>query len=373
MGLFRSDFIFTGDLNVSLQSNKTFGRYSNGDTIPASGKTTPEVLKLALIEPIPPTVSLTSNSTVSFNQTSINNILSASNTINSLNASIKSGYIEYKRGSNGDWTKITQNTTPAFGFSHTLTDTSFNSNPFNYRYTVEDTAGGITTGNVLSITPSSYVSPTISNVSVGSDAELGNISTTLSATINRNSTNVNLTSYQLQYQSIINGVTSAWTNIGTSTSISGPSAAISRPHNDTNLVNASSISYRVQITDTYQTTTLNLGTRLFSYKNYFGYSTNTTLTLAQIQALTNSTLSNSKTRTISSVTAPDGNYTYYCYPASEGNLTSVILDGASQVLTSFTKLPANIAGTNTNGASVTYIVYKSNSTKAFTNMSLAFN
>jgi len=372
MGLFRSDFIFTGDLNVSLRNNKTFGRYSNGDTIPASGKTTPEVLKLALSEPIPPTVSLTSNSIVAFNQTSINNILSASNTINSLNASVKSGYIEYRRGSNVDWSKIFQNTNTTFGESHTFTDSPFNANPFNYRYIVEDTAGGIGTG-ILTITPTAYASPTLSNVSIGSDTELGNISTTLGCTINRNSSNVNLTSYQLQYQSVINGVTSAWTNIGTSTSISGPSSVVSRAHNDTSLINASSISYRIQIVDAYsQTTIINLGTRSLSYKNYFGYSANTTLTLAQIQALTNSTLSNSKTRTISSVTAPDGNYTYYCYPASEGNLTSVLLDGASPVLTSFTKL-TNVAGTNTNGASVTYIVYKSNSTKAFTNMTLAFN
>ena len=365
-------FKFTGDLNVSLSNNKTFGRYSNGEIIPASGKSLPEFFRLVLVEPLSPTVLFSSNTVVGFNQTSINNVLSASNTINSLNSSIQTGYIEYRRGSAGSYTNLIGNQSSSISYTHSLTDTNFNTDPFNYRYIVTDTIGAANTGT-LTITPVSYVAPTITNISIGADAELGSVSTTLACTINRNSSNVNLTSYQLQYQSIINGATSAWTDIGTSTSISGPSAVVSRAHNDINLVNASSISYRIKIIDGYQTTTLNLGTRSFFYRNYLGYSTNTILTLAQIQALSNSVLSNSKARTVSSVNPGAGNYVYYCYKASEGDLTS-ITDGLEQFIGSFEKLPADVAGTNSNGASVTYRVYKSNATNAFlSNTTLIFS
>jgi hypothetical protein len=364
-------FTFTGDLNVSLSDNKTFGRYSNGEIIPASGKSLPEVLQLILVEPISPTLSFSSSTVVPFNQTSINNILNASNVINSLNSSVQTGFIEYRRGNAGSYTNLIGNESSSISYTHSLTDTNFNANPFNYRYVVIDTMGAANTGT-LTITPVSYVAPTITNISIGGDATLGNVSTTLAVTINRNSPNVDLTSYQLQYQSIINGTTSAWTNIDTSTLISGPSAVVSKAHNDINLVNASSISYRIQIVDGYQTTPLNLGTRSFFYRNYLGYSSNTTLTLAQIESLSSSILSDSKSRTISSVSAGAGNYTYYCYRASQGDLSSIVQDGAYQIFGSFTEL-SDVVGVNSYGANVTYRVYKSNSTDAFTNVSLVFN
>jgi hypothetical protein len=365
-----ADFKFTGDLNVSLSNNKTFGRYSNGQTIPASGKTLPEVFRLILVEPISPTVSLNSNSTVGFNQTSINNVLSASNTINSLNSSVQTGYIEFRRGNAGSYTNLIGNESSSISYTHSLADTNFNADPFNYRYVVIDTMGATNTATLI-INPAIYAAPTITNISIGADTDIGNVSTTLACTINRNSSNVNLTSYQLQYQSIINGTTSAWTNIDSFTSISGPSALVSTAHNDINLVNASSISYRIQIVDGYQTTTLNLGTRSFFYRNYLGYSSNTTLTLPQIQSLSSSILSDSKSRTISSVSAGAGNYTYYCYRASQGDLSSVLY-GTFDVLGSFIKL-TDVIGVNSYGANVTYRVYRTNSTDAFTNASLTFN
>ena len=359
--------IFTSDLTVSLTNNKTFGRYINGEIIPANGKTASQVLQLALVEPIPPTVSLTSATTIPFNQTAISNILNASHTINSLNASVFTGYIEWRRGVVGSYSQLTGTLSSSFSFTHSLTDANFNTSGFNYRYVVEDTIGGKNTG-ILTITPTSYVAPSLSAISIGSStADLGDISTTLAATINRNSTNVSLTGYQLQFHSGDNN----WTNIGSPVSISGPSHSFSTGHNDNALRNATSISYRVQVGDTYQTTPLTLGTRSFLYRNYLGYSSNTSLTLGQIEALASSVLSNSKARTVSSVNPGFGNYTYYCYRASEGDLTS-ITDGLEQFLGSFEKL-ADVAGTNSYGASVTYRVYKSNATNAFTNTNLTFN
>lgn len=363
-----TEYIFTGDLAVSLTNNKTFGRYTNGQIIPASGKTTSQVLQLALVEPIPPTVSLTSATTIAFNQISISNILNASHIINSLNASIFTGYLEWRRGGVGSYSQLTDTLSSSFSFTHSLTDTNFNTSGFNYRYVVKDSISGQNTGT-LTITPTSYVAPSLSSISIGSStADLGNISTTLAATINRNSTNVSLTGYQLQFHS---GDTN-WTNIDSPISISGPSHSFSTGHNNGALINVTSIAYRVQVGDTYQTTPLTLGTRSFLYRNYLGYSSNTSLILGQIEALASSVLSNSKTRTVTSVAAGVGNYTYYCYRAADGDLSSIIQDGAAPIYGAFTKL-SDVAGTNSYGASVTYRVYKSNSTAAFTNNSLAFS
>lgn len=258
-----ADFKFTGDLDVSLGGGKTFGRYSNGQKIPANGKTISEVFELALIEPIAPTVSLTSSTVIPFNQISINNVLNASNVINSLNSFVQTGVIEFRRGDVGSYVKLTGNQSSSFVYTHSLTDTPSNANAFNYRYIVSGTQGDTNTGT-LTISPS------------------------------------------------------------------------------------------------------------FFYRNYLGYSPNTTLTFPQLEALSNSILSDSKSRTISSVSAGAGNYTYYCYRASQGDLSSIVQDGAFQILGSFTKL-TDVVGVNSNGVTVTYRVYKSNSTDAFTNASLAFN
>ena len=94
--------------------------------------------------------------------------------------------------------------------------------------------------------------------------------------------------------------------------------------------------------------------------------------LNTILSFGNSSLTNNKNRTINGVTASGGKYTYYAYASSAGDLTSIIQDGAAPVLGAFTKL-TDISGTNSFGASVTYRVYKSNATDAFTNNSLAFS
>jgi hypothetical protein len=46
-----SDF-FSEDLSVSLPGGKTFGKYKNGDLIPASGKTVKDIIKMALSEAV---------------------------------------------------------------------------------------------------------------------------------------------------------------------------------------------------------------------------------------------------------------------------------------------------------------------------------
>lgn len=357
---------FQNDITVSLSGGKTLGRYTNGQVIPASGKTPEQVMNLIAVEPINPTVNLSSPTSIAFNQTAISNVLNFSYVINSLGASVASVSLEWRRNNTGSWTVLSTNT-GITTFTHSLTDSNFNTQPFNYRYIVVDSAGATATATV-NITPAAYLAPSIS-FSVGSTTrDLGDINTTVTGTITRNSANVALSSYQVQ-QSVNGG---GWTNVGSSQSISGASASINVNDNNGSLINSTSIAYRVQVVDAFTTTTSGTITIAFVHRNFLGYSTNTVLNLTQILALGNSTLSNSRVRTVTGVTATGGNYTYYVYAASAGDLTSVILDGAAPVLGAFTKL-TDVSGTNSFGANVSYRVYRSNATNAFTNNSLAFS
>ena len=137
------------------------------------------------------------------------------------------------------------------------------------------------------------------------------------------------------------------------------------------LVNSNTISYRVQIIDGYQTTNIVLGTINFYYKNVLGFNSGTSITLSDILGFTNSVLSNGKIRTITGVTSGI-NYTYYCYASSAGDLTSCIMDGAAPILGALTKL-SDISGVNSYGANVTYRIYRTNASNAFSNNSLAFS
>lgn len=251
---------FTGDLYVSIASGKTFGKYINGDTIPASGKTSSEVIKMALLENIGATTSLTSSTTIAFNQTAISNILNFSYQINTLGATALSGILEYRRGGVGSWSGIYSTTGNPGSYTHSLTDSNYNTSGFNYRYIVYDTAGASGSSS-LTLTPSSYVAPTASLSIVGinldtsvesnSKREKGHINSTLGGTVTRNSSNVNLTSYQWQYQ--LNGGGS-WTDIGVPVSIGpGTTSITATGHNDSSLKTASSLSYRVKMIDAYQT------------------------------------------------------------------------------------------------------------------------
>lgn len=263
-----AEYVFPSDLQVVLSSSKTFGKYLNGQTIPASGKTTSEVIRLAIAENINPTISPfnVNPTSVLIGQTGIINTITFGQTILNPGATLSFSGLEWRRGSAAFQTLATISTNPSLTgspFVHRDTNTVSDTNSYSYRYIVQDSAGGLTTGSIATVS--------------------------------------------------------------------------------------------------------------FLYGNYFGYSTETSLiTVAQIEALGNQFLSNSRARTVNGVTANAGFYTYYAYRAGAGDLTSIIQDGAAPVLGAFTK-QSDIPGTNLNGASVTYRVYRSNATQAFTNNTLAFS
>ena len=369
--------VFTEDITVSIASGKTFGKYENGDVIPASGKTSNEVILLSLSEELEPTLTLGSSATdVEFGESGKTVNVTFSYVINTLGATVSTAVLEWRRGNTGSWSGLTSDTGDTSYF-HTIDDSGdrFNTAVINYRYTVVDSAGGSgqTTYNV---TPQAYQAPTfspdydaISLETYESEAlrEIGNVDTTAGGTITSNRSLVNMTEYRVQrddgggYVTVASG-TSAGTllfNVG--------------PHVDGGATSsATQIKYRMQVVDEYTTSTSSEYTINLRYASYFGYNTNTTLTSGQIVALHNEALLTSRVRTVSNVTAGASEYTYISYPASFGDLTNVILDGASPVLGAFTKL-TNVSVTNYYGEVVSNIVYRSNAVGAFTNNELAFS
>jgi hypothetical protein len=285
-------YVFPGDLTVSLSNNKTFGKFTNGEIIPASGKTPEQVIQMAIAEPINPTATLTSSTSIAFNQASINNVLNFSYVINTLGASVLSASLEWRRNNTGGWNVLSSSTASSGSFTHSLTDTANNTQPFNYRYIVTDTAGATVTV-AKDITPASYVSPTVSlsvvGVSLASPEtnfirEKGKISSNLSGSISRNSLNAPLANYIFQYQ-VESG---SWVDIGTATTISGSSVTISSTnHNPTASAAANTLSYRIKTVDSFQTSYSNVSTINFKYLIFYGDSSATPINSNSVRNLAN--------------------------------------------------------------------------------------
>lgn len=291
-----SSYVFPDNLTVSLSGGKTFGRYASGETIPAKGKTPAEVILMAIAEPINPTVSLNSATTIQFNQVSINNILNFSYVINSLGASISSVTLDWRRNNSGGWTSLSTNT-GLTTYTHGYFDSNYNAQPFNYRYTATDSQGASSTATV-NITPSAYVSPSFSlSITASSIAspetntkrEKGNVSTVIGGTITKTSPLVTMTHYSVQYQ--VNGAGS-WINVPGLSSVAisrNPSSVIipSTTHNDASLKSSDNIAYRIQTTDDYQTTNSASTTVDFINTIFYGSSASTSTTSNDIRNLDN--------------------------------------------------------------------------------------
>jgi hypothetical protein len=361
-------FTFESNIIVSLSDGKTFGKYQTGETIPSLGKTAIEVIQMANVEALAPTITLTSGTTIQFNQTAISNVLNFTKVINSLGASIATLSLEWRRNNAGAWVEL-ESATAATSFTHALTDTAFNAQPFNYRLTVTDSAGGTATV-YKDIAPTAYLTPTISIGAGSTSRYLGDTDSTVAGSVIRRSPLVDILTYDVQYSTDGGSI---WTSInGSAEPMAAAGAGYSKAHSDVALLNETSIKYRVQIVDAYQTTTSSVVTINFYHKSFLGYNANTTITLTQIEALGNDLITNQKERTVTGVTAGVGLYTYYVYAASDGDLSVILVDGVENIFGAFTKL-TDVTGLNSNGATVTYRIYRSNSTQAFTSNSLQFS
>ena len=279
---------FAADVFVSLPFGKTVGRFISGDTIPAAGKTAEEVFNLIAQEPIAPTVSLSSSTSILFNQTAISNELVFSKTINTLGASAATTVLQWRRNNSGTWTTL-MSTTSATTYTHSLTDSAFNTQPFNYQYIVTDSAGATATAT-LTITPQSYQSPSISfsapastlSLSIESNQirERGNTSSVLQGSTSRNRINVPISGFQ--YAVSFNG--GSYTNIGTAGSLAAAGGSFTN-FTDTSITSsATSAIYRVSVTDSYTTATASYNIT-YKYVVFYGPSAVAPSNSAGVRAL----------------------------------------------------------------------------------------
>lgn len=108
----------------------------------------------------------------------------------------------------------------------------------------------------------------------------------------------------------------------------------------------------------------------FKDRLFYGVVSSPNPSIAEIKSLVNELVS-SRAKTISNITTAKGKYFLYAYPKSLGDLTSIIQDGATPVLTAFNK--QEIIYTGQAGNNIVLNVYVSGNDGAFTNVKLQFS
>lgn len=110
----------------------------------------------------------------------------------------------------------------------------------------------------------------------------------------------------------------------------------------------------------------------FLWRNYLAASSTVVTNDATAQTVVNATVQSvldsdrGWTATCTSANDTLGNFTYILYPASYGNLSNIIQNGALSVITAFTNL-GDFTISNAYGSNILVRIYKSNSDKAFSN------
>ena len=106
-------------------------------------------------------------------------------------------------------------------------------------------------------------------------------------------------------------------------------------------------------------------------RRYYGVTTAAAPTETQIEALAGTGLANSRSLSVSGVTASGTQYYCYAYPKDLGALSTIVQNGAAPVLEDFNRTEVSI--TNKAGVAITYYVYTSKNKGAFQSVQLAFN
>lgn len=106
-------------------------------------------------------------------------------------------------------------------------------------------------------------------------------------------------------------------------------------------------------------------------RRYYGVTTAAAPNESQIEALAGTGLVNSKSLSVSGVTASGTQYYCYAYPKDLGALSTIVQNGAAPVLEDFNRTEVSI--TNKAGVAIPYYVYTSKNKGAFQSVQLAFN
>ena len=277
--------IFKSDITVNLSGGKTFGKYGNGATISAIGKTPTQIILESTTEPINPTVTLsTSPTSIFFNQSSpIVITLNFGYTINSSGAVANTALLQYYSNNSSTWTTIYNTigigkTYSITGFTYAIPNVDnpqFNISAFQFRYIVTDTVSATTT-TTANVSIISYSTPSITltgsashinlSIETNNTREVGNTSTILKGNITRNSVNVPLLYYQFFIR--ING--GSYVSISPTYSINSASSSLAFSYADSSATSsATNVVYQVAVTD-IRTTTISTYAINYNYVIFYG-------------------------------------------------------------------------------------------------------
>ena len=341
---------FSSDVTLNLSGAKSFGKYVNGQVLPASGRTPIQVILDALVESIVPGATVRAlagygdptitYAAIPYGATAIRNGITWGYQINTPGATAYGATLEFKRGS-GSFSTISGSfwdtsspfwTQSSGGFTlnsylHSFTQTQYDTSTITYRYSVHDTGGAGLSYSEVVVTPTAYVIPTntltptahITGSDTGTNRERGNTGTTLSGNIT--STNdtrwINITAYAVQYQ--ING--GNWynqlnntLNDLTYTTLAAPagSTAVSLSVKPT-VSPIDSIAFRVYVKDTNNPSgvlsSTTPSTVSFFKKLFYGATSDIPTTAAQVRQLPSSAklaYNDTSHKTTASFTFPTG-------------------------------------------------------------------
>lgn len=405
---------------------KTFGKYKNGDTILANGKTAAELLIDAFTDSVAPTPSIDVVSSTRPEWHHPANDSTISVTVNfGINNQGGSGtaVVEYQLGTSsstptGSWTTVQSYTSSSVVYGASSVTVAYNTNTawasnnyFHFRVRVTET-GQSEVSDTTNTTAQGFTAPLIddfvitrSNSSItaatGTNAtkrEYGDVQTTLRYDVERRE----------QYDELVDSVVqvkigSNWREIETpdSTVILSSLANGATENNISLAINTDSITvatdgvvdltteatpheYRVVVDSTYGS---NAAAEFSDINYYYSYQIcfdTTALTASsstvdvqtvydafggddngdnEIQIITNGSYPSNIGDTETYTVQTSNKYMYIFYQGTN-HITGINLDGVSPTLGAFTDLGTHTLE-NRYGVSATYTIYRSNSTNAF--------
>ena len=336
---------------------------------------------MAISEPLDPDVTINSNlNIIPFNQTYYSVTLSLSYNINT-NGSDETAYstsLDFSTN-NLTWNNLTNDVYNNTSYNHILDLDFFNTNNFYYRYTVEDDKGGLSYSNITVnqlqyqalTTKLDIISLDNSNNQTNLLRAYGNYNSILGISISSINTMVNLEELVIKYK---NNYDISWNElqtIGLSNNYYSGTASY-----NINSLTSSFIDFSLSIKDFYRTFTYSSIRMSFQNFIYFGYCTYSNPDLIPNNilnsiSLVNTKLSNNKSSSYIGVNPNSLQYVYYIYPYNLGLLTTINQNGSSDVTTAFDYSVKDIQ--NQYGYTMSYYIYYSTDTSAYSNSIINFN
>ena len=367
---------FSSDIVVSIASGKTFGKYLNNDVILASGKTSNEVMLMALNEVLPPTIVLDNLITdISFGQVNKTVTLGLSYIINTTDAIISITTLEYNRG--GGWSTLDINTITPYTYIHTIDDSinRFNTTPIQYRYTVIDSEGG-SNYTIIIVTPETYLAPSITCTLNGiitipetqNVREKGNVITNVSGIITSQRSFVNIIAWALERR-YNNG---AWYQLTSGSGLNNQNVSIPSTLDSSIPTTVSSIDYRITYVDDYINGSGGTEMITFNYYSYWGFNVNSILNESQIKSLNNKDFLNSNQLVWDNINSSVNEYTYYAYSSTYPDVISINKNSGGQDINAWQQILQQTI-INDYGESLNYKIMRTNATQAYGGDSIVIN